>query len=199
MRRWRRDCRFDPIKMTRCTAQKRVTTRLASFLALAGLPPTPLLLRAQSVAGACLRFNGTNSYVSVPHNAALNAFPLTITAWVKTLRNSSQVDGIVSRYFDVFLGNGYSINLRNGNMYAWYLRSGGSVVVNPFGLDGGFIADGDWHHIAFVGQHDHRVVVCGRQPEEQRRLDRHSRPAHGDRTAPDRSLFQLRECLSGGD
>lgn len=106
-------------------------------------------LQAEADAGSALRFNGTNSYVSVPHAPALNAFPLTITAWVKTLRNTNLVDGIVSKYFDASF-NGYSLNLRNGNLYAWYLRSGGSVVVNPFGLDGGFIADGHWHQIAFV-------------------------------------------------
>ena len=100
--------------------------------------------------GNSLRFNGTNTYVSIPHNAALNAYPLTITAWVKTLRNSSLVDGIVSKYADA-TGNGYSINLRNGNIYAWYFRAPGSAVsVAPIGLDGGAIADGHWHHIAFV-------------------------------------------------
>ena len=101
--------------------------------------------------GTALRFNGTNSFVSIPHNSTLNAFPLTLTAWVRTLRTSAQVDGIVGKYFDGS-GNGYSINLRNGRMYAWYLRNGGAsgVVVNPFGLDGGVIADGQWHHIAFV-------------------------------------------------
>ena len=104
---------------------------------------------AQVTPGSCLRFNGTNRYVSVPHAAALNAFPLTITAWVKTLRNSALVDGIVSKYSDGS-GNGYSLNLRNGNLYAWYYGSSGSVVVLPIGLDGGPIADGHWHHIAFV-------------------------------------------------
>ena len=105
--------------------------------------------RASAQAGTALRFDGVDDYVEVPHDARLNVFPLTITAWVKTLRNSSQVDGIVSKYFDGSF-NGYSLNLRNGNLYVWYLRTGGSVVVLPNGLDGGFIADGHWHHIAFV-------------------------------------------------
>ncbi len=104
---------------------------------------------AQPQAGTALRFDGVDDYVSIPHDPALNAYPLTITAWIKTARVSSAVDGIITKYFDASF-NGYSLNLRNGNLYAWYLRSGGSVVVNPFGLDGGFIADGQWHHIAFV-------------------------------------------------
>ena len=118
---------------------------VAACLLAGGLPSAC----AQSAAGTALRFDGVDDYVEVPHDAALNAYPLTITAWVKTLRNSSQVDGIVSKYFDGSF-NGYSLNLRNGNLYVWYLRSGGSVVVLPNGLDGGFIADGHWHHIAFV-------------------------------------------------
>ena len=107
------------------------------------------VLCAQADPGTALHFNGTNSYVSILHDAALNAFPLTVTAWVRTFRSSALVDGIVSKYFDASF-NGYSLNLRNGNLYVWYLRSGGSVVVNPLGLDGGYIADGHWHHIAFV-------------------------------------------------
>ncbi|MEO6036756.1 MAG: LamG domain-containing protein, partial [Verrucomicrobiota bacterium] len=105
---------------------------------------------ASADAGSALRFNGTNTYVTVPHSPALNAFPLTITAWVKTLRNSPQVDGIVSKYADAS-GNGYSLNLRNGNLYAWYFRAPGSAIsFSPSGLDGGGIADGHWHQIAFV-------------------------------------------------
>ncbi|MEP6663109.1 MAG: LamG domain-containing protein, partial [Verrucomicrobiota bacterium] len=105
---------------------------------------------AQADSGSALRFNGTNSYVSIAHASTLNAFPLTITAWVKTLRNTNLVDGIVSKYADAS-GNGYSLNLRNGNLYAWYYRTVGSAITfSPFGLDGGAIADGHWHHIAFV-------------------------------------------------
>ena len=105
---------------------------------------------SQVTPGTSLRFNGTNGFVSVPHNTALNAFPLTITAWVKTLRNSTQADGIVSKYQDGSF-NGYSLLLNNGTLYAFYSRLGGNQVFTaPLGINGGFIADGHWHHIAFV-------------------------------------------------
>ena len=105
---------------------------------------------AQPASGTSLRFTGTNDYVSVPHSPALNAFPLTITAWIKTARVTNLVDGVITKYFDASF-NGYSLNIRNGNLYAWYLRGGANgVLSNPFGVDGGFIADGQWHHIAFV-------------------------------------------------
>lgn len=110
----------------------------------------PNAIHAQTPAGLAVRFSGTNDYVSIPHAAALNAFPITITAWIKTARISSDVDGVVSKYLDAS-GNGYSLNMRNGNLYAWYARTPSAGVTGiPYGVDGGFIADGQWHHIAFV-------------------------------------------------
>ena len=148
MHNWREDCRPSQAAGWRSAVQRRVFTWLTLLCLIVPLL-TPVLVRAQSQAGISLRLNGTNTYVSIAHDPALNAFPLTITAWVKTLRNTALVDGIVGKYQDSSF-NGYSLNLRNGNLYAWYLRGGGSIVVNPFGLDGGFIADGHWHEIAFV-------------------------------------------------
>ncbi|HVM48468.1 MAG TPA: LamG domain-containing protein, partial [Candidatus Acidoferrum sp.] len=103
--------------------------------------------------GTCLQFNGTNGYVSVPHNAALNAYPLTITAWIKTARNAALYDGIVSKYppggFD-----GFSFLVWQGHVRAWYFHNSSSYIWNPGGdtqgVDGGFVADGNWHHVAFV-------------------------------------------------
>lgn len=100
-------------------------------------------------AGSALRFDGTNAYVRVAHAPALDTFPLTITAWVKTLRNAALVDGIVTKYQDGSF-DGYALILYNGTLYAFYSRPGGNQVFSaPLGLNGGFIADGHWHHIAF--------------------------------------------------
>src|ERR1035438_6295986 len=100
--------------------------------------------------GYALNFNGTNSYVQVAHNVALDSLPLTVTAWVRTTRNSSGADGIVSKYADAGF-NGYSMHLLNGHVRAWYFRDfADSVFDGSEGLDGGFIADGNWHHLAFV-------------------------------------------------
>ncbi len=108
------------------------------------------MARAQSGAGACLRFNGTNGYVAVPHDAALNAYPLTITAWVRTFRTAPLYDGIVNKYVSSS-ANGYSFHVYNGRLRAWYFRNGSNFVYpgDP-GFDGGFIADGQWHHVALV-------------------------------------------------
>lgn len=122
--------------------------RLLSVVVLLLLAAAPA--PSQVTPGSCLRYNGTNTVVSIPHNAALNAYPLTITAWVKTLRNATLVDGSMSKYRDGSF-DGYSLLLYNGTLYAFCVRLGGNQVFTaPLGINGGFIADGHWHHVAFT-------------------------------------------------
>jgi hypothetical protein len=103
-----------------------------------------------SLAGANLLFNGTNSFVEFPHAPELNAYPFTVSCWVRTLNTSDQERGIVNKY-PVGSANGYQLYLREGRVYAWYFRNGSNYVWDGGrGLDGGFIADGAWHHIQFV-------------------------------------------------
>ncbi len=106
--------------------------------------------RAQSAAGTALQFDGVDDYIEVPSDPALNAFPLTVTAWVKTLHNTNLYEGIVKKYAPGS-ANGYSLHLYNGRLYAWYFRSSANrIYTSDPGLDGGGIADGQWHHVAFV-------------------------------------------------
>ena len=104
---------------------------------------------AQVSPGNCLRFNGTNGYVAVASDAALNAYPLTITAWVRTSRTALLYDGIVNKYAPGS-GNGYSLHVYNGRLRGWYFGSSSSVYPGDPGFDGGFIADGQWHQVAMV-------------------------------------------------
>ncbi len=102
-----------------------------------------------SFAGANLLFDGTN-YVEVPHDPLLNAYPLTVSCWVRTFDTSDQEHGIVNKYASGSV-NGYQLYLRQGRVYAWYFRDGSAYVWDGGrGLDGGSIADGAWHHIQFV-------------------------------------------------
>gem|GEM_PF-2133992 len=123
---------------------------LALGLAVNGLVSSA---KAQGGPGFALQFNGTNNYVTVPHNAAFNAYPLTITAWVKTSRTAATLDGIVSSYFPGSL-DGYSLFVYQGHVRAWFFHNGANYIWNPSqdqeGIDGGPIADGRWHHIALV-------------------------------------------------
>lgn len=103
-----------------------------------------------SLAGANLLFNGANSFVNFPHAPELNAYPLTVSCWVRTLDTSNQERGIVNKY-PSGSANGYQLYLREGRVYAWYFRNGSNYVWDGGrGLDGGFIADGAWHHLQFV-------------------------------------------------
>ena len=129
----------------------KTRTILKRFSFIAALVGGVLLaVRVEADPGFALRFKGSNDYVTVPDAPALDAFPLTITAWVKTLRNTNLVDGIVSKYRDASF-DGYSLLLNSGTLYAFYSRLGGNqVFAPPLGINGGFIADGHWHHIAFT-------------------------------------------------
>ena len=54
--------------------------------------------------GTALHFNGTNSFVNIPHSSTLNAYPLAITAWVRTLRNASQPNAVVACWSTTYGG-----------------------------------------------------------------------------------------------
>lgn len=119
------------------------------------------------VAGRAVSLNGVNQHVNVPHAADLNAYPLTVTAWIKTSRIAANYDGIVNKY-GAGSGNGYSMHLYNGRLYAWYFRGDGVATNRVYngdpGLDGGLVADGQWHHVAFtVGPTGGRLFVDGVQ------------------------------------
>lgn len=108
------------------------------------------VLDANPTAATALRFDGVNDSVQVAHAAALNAFPLTATAWVQTSRNTPDFFGVVNKYFGGS-ANGYSLHIHNGRVYAWYFGSGTSYVYNGDpGWGGTFVADGRWHHLALV-------------------------------------------------
>ena len=110
----------------------------------------PIVLN--QVAGTAVKFSGGNDSesVTIPNDPALDAYPLTVMAWVRTTRTAAQGDGIVTKYPDG-LKNGYAIFLLNGHVRAWYFKDAANYVWDGSeGLDGGAIADGQWHHIAFV-------------------------------------------------
>ena len=118
---------------------------LAAFLSPSFFATT----HAQPGPGFSLRFDDTGNYAGVPHTAELNAFPLTVTAWVKTSQTTGQ-QGLVNKYVANSL-NGWNVFLLNGGVRAWYFANNSRFVWDGSnGLDGGFIADGAWHHIAFT-------------------------------------------------
>ena len=108
----------------------------------------PLVFNA--VAGNALKMAGTGDYMTVPDDPSLDSVPLTLMAWVRTSYSSSAAGGVISKYADASF-NGYNMFVYNGHIRAWYFKdSANAVYGGGEGLDGGFIADGQWHHLAFV-------------------------------------------------
>ncbi len=103
-----------------------------------------------SAGGHALWFDGVDDAVEVPHHADLNAFPLTVSFWVKTTSTQYTATGLINKYEDGS-ANGWSVLLSEGRLRGWYFRNfTDRVFPTNLGLDGGFIADGVWHHVAFV-------------------------------------------------
>ena len=115
-----------------------------------------------SVAGSALEFDGTDDRVEVAHDDALNAFPLTVTFWMKADDISANVRGLVSKYYDASL-DGYALFLHQGRVRGWYFASPNSYLWDGgLGFDSGLVADGRWHHIALVVDSDGgRLLVDG--------------------------------------
>jgi hypothetical protein len=132
---------------TDSTANARVATLVDAPEWINSYAPIAL----SPVAGTAFVGNGVDAQVVVPHVAEQNAFPITIMAWVKTRQNVGQWPGIVAKYRANTL-RGYALALDNGRLYPWYYPDGDNFV-NAAGFTGPndrFIADGQWHHVAFV-------------------------------------------------
>ncbi len=124
----------------------------------AGIPWLPALsvwlflatvAHAQPGPGFALRFNNTSSYVAVPQAVGLNSFPFTVMAWVNTSAATGQ-QGLVNKYA-AGAQNGWNLFLLNGRVRAWYFAGNSRFVWDGSdGLDGGNIANGAWHHLAFA-------------------------------------------------
>jgi len=102
--------------------------------------------------GTALRFNGTGSYASVAHNAALNAYPLTVTAWVHCLANSGGYQTVVSKYTNSSF-DGWALQITpSGQLRGFYYRgaSGANKAIDNSTGTGPVITDGLWHHAALV-------------------------------------------------
>jgi hypothetical protein len=75
---------------------------------------------------------------------------MTVTAWVKTTQSNAFYRPMAGNFHPPTV-DGYSIGVRDGRVEAWYFRNGANYVwIGEGGLHGGFIADGAWHHLAFV-------------------------------------------------
>lgn len=115
-------------------------------------------------AGNALQLDGATARAEVPHDDALNTLPLTISLWVKTTDSAYVARGLVSKYADAS-ASGYTLLLSDGKVRGWYFTDGHNYVWDGgLGLDGGFVADGAWHHIVLtIDEIGGRLYVDGRE------------------------------------
>jgi len=134
--------------------------------------------------GQGLALDGVDDYVSVPHQAMLDAFPLSVSAWFKT-STSTGVKGLVNKYAAGSF-NGYQIFFNAGDLCAWLLRDGSNYIYD--GTDctmrtSGY-NDDQWHHVVFVaGTDGGRLYLDG--------VEKASQPWTGTAGAPS-TLQELR-------
>src|SRR5262249_38911590 len=101
------------------------------------------------VAGDGLSFDGIDQYASVASNGALNAYPLTVSAWFKADGGTGQ-HGIVSKYAYGSM-RGYQLLMDGGRLCAWYYRdSADHVGSTACSLRATGYADGAWHMVTFT-------------------------------------------------
>lgn len=117
---------------------------------MTGTDQTFTLLSPSS--GTAVQFNGVDAAVVANQGSptALNLFPLTISAWIKTSDTTGD-RGIVNKYVSSS-DNGYQMFLANGHLVAWYFKDISNCVYggSDLSLDGGLVADGKWHNVAFT-------------------------------------------------
>src|SRR5258705_2226258 len=100
-------------------------------------------------AGSALNFDAAASQlVSIPHQAALNAYPLTVMTWFKS--PSTNLSGALVNKYSSGSFNGYQIFMSGGHLQGWYIRDSGNNVYNGGPMDAGAVNDGLWHHAAMA-------------------------------------------------
>lgn len=89
-------------------------------------------------------FDGSTSKIKVPHNNSLNAYPITISTWIKS---QSNMGGIVSKYVGCS-DNGWSIHSNNNKISGYYYNfAGGSYVNFDPNTSAININDNSWHQV----------------------------------------------------
>ncbi len=105
-------------------------------------------IRTIGKVGQALSFDGVNDFVAIPNQSIQNAYPITISAWIKATTSSGAV---VNKYVSSSL-NGYQLYFYNGILCGWYFRNNSNYVWDGADCGAGFsgLNDGKWHHVVFV-------------------------------------------------
>ncbi|HKY33165.1 MAG TPA: LamG-like jellyroll fold domain-containing protein [Candidatus Polarisedimenticolia bacterium] len=93
--------------------------------------------------------DGVDDFVDIPHRAALDAFPLSMSLWFKT--NATGLAGILNKYLPSSF-DGYQLFVNGGSLCAWYFKDASNNVYDGSSctLPAAGFSDGQWHHVVFV-------------------------------------------------
>ena len=99
--------------------------------------------------GRAVSFNGVNQSGLVPHTALLDAFPMSLSLWVKT--STAGLAGVANKYL-ASSRSGYQVFLSGGSVCAWYFRDASDYVWDgtACSLQAPGVNDGLWHHVVLV-------------------------------------------------
>lgn len=124
-------------------------SRLVVLRVLIAIAACWLTCAAHAASGPfALQFDGVDDAVMVPHASVFNSGDLTVTAWIKTTQTNGSA-AIIAKYDDA-IPNGWRLFLLDGSVRARYSLASNRFVGGASGLNGGRVADGQWHHIAFA-------------------------------------------------
>ena len=98
-----------------------------------------------------LHFNGTNNYAAIPHNAALNGYPMTVTAWFRCVAANSAGQVILSKYTNSSYDGWALVVAPSGQLRGFYYRggnAGANMAIDSYA--GNLVTDGLWHQAALA-------------------------------------------------
>ncbi len=92
-----------------------------------------------------LDFDGTDDFITVPHNASQNSLNFSVDFWIKATNGN----GAIINKFTPDGNNGWRINLDGGRIEFYYYASASNYTTRL--LNGAtYVADGNWHHVAIT-------------------------------------------------
>ncbi len=102
-------------------------------------------------AGSALNFNAaSNQFISIPHQAAYDAYPITVMTWFMVPTNNTASEGALINEHVPGTSSGYQIYLDGTQLSAYYFRDPNNNVFNSGIMSAGTVNDGFWHHAAMV-------------------------------------------------
>jgi len=99
--------------------------------------------------GLAVAFDGLDDLATVPHEASLDAYPLSTSFWMKT--GATGLTALVNKYAAASR-NGWQVFTNGGSLCAWYFRNATNYVWDGGGCTMAVagVNDNQWHHVAFV-------------------------------------------------